>query len=110
MTDEEWNKVRFTITNTYYKTADGKVINVDLTISLSDEEDEVSYNTHWTFQNESSAAFIPYNELTEEVMVGWLQEELSAEIKAGVYDRLKEMLEDKKQPKMATGLPWAAAS
>jgi hypothetical protein len=50
---------------------------------------------------------IPFSELTPEVVVGWLQDQLGAEKVAEVEAALQAQLDEQRQPTKAAGLPWA---
>jgi hypothetical protein len=52
---------------------------------------------------ERSGTFIPYDNLTQEEVLGWVKPQLEvADIEAG----LQSHLEAKKNPVTATGVPW----
>jgi hypothetical protein len=49
---------------------------------------------------------IPFSELTPEVVVGWLQDQLGEEKVAEVEAALQAQLDEQRQPTKAAGLPW----
>lgn len=49
---------------------------------------------------------IPFAELTEEVVVGWVKEKLGEEAVANVEAALQSQLDEQRQPTKAAGLPW----
>jgi hypothetical protein len=50
---------------------------------------------------------IPYSDLTAEVVVGWVQDQLGEERVAEVEAALQAQLDEQRQPTKAAGLPWA---
>lgn len=55
-------------------------------------------------------AFIPYEELTEEIVINWVKDDLGAEaiseIEAEFLAKLEEVLEKKNNPEFLMGTPW----
>lgn len=55
-------------------------------------------------------AFIPYEELTEEIVINWVKDDLGAEaisgIEASFLARLEAAVEKKNNPTFLTGTPW----
>lgn len=51
---------------------------------------------------------IPFDSLTEEVVVGWVKDKLTAEKVAEVEAALQAQLDEKHAPSKAAGVPWAA--
>jgi hypothetical protein len=51
---------------------------------------------------------IPFADLTPEVVVGWVQEKLSAEKVEEVEAALQKQLDEQRTPTVAQGLPWAS--
>ncbi len=50
---------------------------------------------------------IPFADLTEELVVGWVKEKLGAEQVETVETALQGQLDEQRQPTKAAGLPWA---
>ena len=50
---------------------------------------------------------IPFAELTEEVVVGWVKEKLGEEAVANVETALQAQLDEQRNPSKAAGLPWS---
>jgi len=50
---------------------------------------------------------IPFSDLTAEVVVGWVQDQLGEEKVAEVEAALQAQLDEQRQPTKAAGLPWA---
>lgn len=55
-------------------------------------------------------AMIPFAEVTEEQVVTWLQEKLTAEKVADVEAALQQQLDDQRSPRVAAGVPWTTAA
>jgi hypothetical protein len=49
---------------------------------------------------------IPYEDLTEEVVIGWVIEKLGEETVDQIKDSLSSQIEFKKSPPSTTGVPW----
>jgi hypothetical protein len=64
-----------------------------------------------TFEgDETDPNFIPFEELTEEIVLGWVTETLGEEeitkIETEFKTRLKERIEKKSNPEFLIGTPW----
>lgn len=51
---------------------------------------------------------IPFDSLTEEIVVGWVKNKLTAEKVSEVEAALQAQLDEKHAPSKAAGVPWAA--
>jgi len=96
----EWNVV-----NTEYKTDNKFIVTVHYTVNAVDGEFTAStYGTVGYTQEDKS--YIPYADLTEAEVVGWVQESLGKDtVEAG----LAAQIEAQKHPVIESGLPWATA-
>ena len=52
---------------------------------------------------------VPYDDLTEEVVSGWVQEKLGSEKIEEVKAALETAISEKRNPTKASGLPWPPA-
>ena len=86
------------------KSADGFVTTVHYNVSAVDGEFTAS--TYGTVGYTEEGAFTPYSQLTEAVVVGWVQTSLG---KDTVEQSLAAQIEAQKNPVSESGLPWAAA-
>jgi len=71
-------------------------------------EGEHSIGTYGTisFTQEEGEEIIPFADLTEELVTGWMFEKLSKdEVEAAVQTRLDELA----NPPLISGVPWASA-
>jgi hypothetical protein len=83
------------------KSADGFVTTVHYNVSAVDGEFTAS--TYGTVGYTEEGAFTPYSQLTEAVVVGWVQESLG---KDTVEASLAAQIEAQKNPVQESGLPW----
>lgn len=87
-------------------TADGFVTTAHWTCSQVDGEFSAgSYGTVG-FTKEDGVNLIPYANLTEEIVIGWVKASLGDEGVAAVEAALAANIADQKAPKKATGTPW----
>jgi myo-inositol-hexaphosphate 3-phosphohydrolase len=84
-------------------TSDGFVVTVHYTVNAVDGDYTAStYGTVGYTQGEGS--YVPYADLTETEVVGWVQESLG---KDTVEASLTAQIEAEKNPVQESGLPWA---
>jgi hypothetical protein len=86
------------------KSADGFVTTVHYNVSAVDGEFTASI--YGTVGYTEEGAFTPYSQLTEAVVVGWVQNSLGKET---VEAALAAQIDALKNPVSESGLPWAAA-
>ena len=99
-TTYQWNVVQMD-----RLTSDGFVVTVHYTVNAVDGDYTAStYGTVGYTQGEGS--YVPYAELTQTEVVGWVQESLG---KDTVEEGLAAQIEAQKNPVQESGLPWAAA-
>ena len=84
-------------------TSDGFVVTVHYRVNAVDGDYSASsYGTVGYTQEEGD--FTPYEDLTEETVIGWVKDSLdAAEIEAG----LTANIEAQKAPATLAGMPWA---
>ena len=83
------------------KTSDGFVTTVHYTVSAVDGEFTAS--TYGTVGYTEEGSFTPYNQLTKDVVVGWVQTSLG---KDTVEAALTAQIDAQKNPVQESGLPW----
>ena len=86
------------------KSADGFVTTVHYNVSAVDGEFTAS--TYGTVGYTEEGAFTPYSQLTEALVVGWVQDSLG---QSTVEESLAAQIEAQKNPVQQSGLPWVAA-
>lgn len=92
----EWN-----IAQMDRKTSDGFVTTVHYTVTAVDGEFTAS--TYGTVGYEEKDSFTPFNQLTKETVVGWVQDSLG---KDTVESSLADQINAQKNPTSVSGLPW----
>jgi len=87
------------------ETEDGFVFTAHYTVSASDE----TYNSgaYGSIGFERPEDLAPYASLTEEVVVGWVKDQLTAEKVSEIEVALQAQLDEQKAPTKATGTPWS---
>ena len=88
------------------------VVNVIWTLTGVDGEYTASIGGNTVFDSQQSDTFIPYNELTEQIVIGWVQTNLGeqgiANYEANVQGQIDSMINPPVSPQN-TPLPWATA-
>jgi len=83
-------------------TSDGFVVTVHYNVTATD--DTYSANTYGTIgYTQESDSFVPYADLTEATVVGWVQTALG---KDTVESSLQSQIDLQKHPVQAAGVPW----
>ncbi len=99
MTTFNWNVVQMD-----RLTSDGFVVKVHYTVNAVDGDFTAS--TYGTVGYTQEGSFTPFADLTQAVVVGWVQESLG---KDTVEASLTAQIEAQKNPVQETGLPWVTA-
>jgi len=86
-------------------TSDGFVVTVHYIVNAV--EDTYTASTYGTvgYTQQPGETFVPYADLTEAIVVGWVQNALG---KDTVEASLAQQIELLKNPVTATGTPWSA--
>jgi hypothetical protein len=85
--------------------ADGFVTTVHYTVSAIDGDYAAS--TYGTVGYTEEGSFTPFDQLTKETVVGWVQESLG---KDTVESSLADQINAQKNPTSVSGLPWVTAT
>jgi hypothetical protein len=86
-------------------TADGIVFTVHYTVDANDGTYNAgAYGSIGLEQPEGN--IIPFADLTPEIVIGWVQEKLTAEKVAEIEAALQKQLDEQRHPTVAQGLPW----
>jgi len=93
------------IGNLERETADGFVFVAHYSIDMNDG----TYNAgaYGSIGFERPENLIPFSELTEEQVIGWVKEALGADKVAEIGQALLNQLEEQRHPSKAAGVPWA---
>jgi len=95
------------IANLERNTADGGVVVAHWTCSDADGDYSGSVYGSMGFTYDASAAgFIPYDNLTEADVIGWVQAEMGSEQVAAHEANVAAQIEAQKNPTQASGVPW----
>jgi len=84
-------------------TSDGFVNTVHWRVNAKDGDHNVSSYGTVGFTQEENATFVPYEDLTEAIVIAWVQESLDKET---VETSLQTQIEAMKNPVTASGTPW----
>ena len=93
------------IANLERETADGFVYTAHYTVNA--EDGTYSAGAYGSIGLERPDTLIPFDDLTEEVVIGWVKEKLGAEKVTEVEDALQAQLDEKHAPTKAAGVPWS---
>jgi len=93
------------IANMERETADGFVFTVHYTINA--EDGTYSAGAYGSLGLERPDNLIPFDQLTEEIVVGWVKEKFGDDKVAEIEAALQAQLDEKHAPTKATGVPWS---
>lgn len=93
------------IANLERETADGFVYTAHYTVNA--EDGTYSAGAYGSIGLERPDTLIPFDDLTEGMVVGWVTEKLGAEKVTEVLDALQAQLDEKHTPTKAAGVPWS---
>ena len=93
------------IANLERETADGFVFTVHYTVNA--EDGTYSAGAYGSLGLERPDNLIPFDQLTEEIVVGWVKEKFGAEKVAEIEAALQAQLDEKHAPSKAAGVPWS---
>ena len=99
------------IANLERETADGYVFTAHYTISAND--DTYSAGAYGSVGFERPESLIPFDELSKEIVIGWVKEAIGGEEKVTEIEAaLQAQLDEKHAPTKASGTPasWSSAS
>ncbi len=95
------------IVNLERTVADGKVTVVHYTVDATDGTYKAG--AYGSIGVDGDLA-IPFKDLTETAIIGWVHDDLGGEKLAELEQALADQIEQQRAPKVAAGLPWAAAT
>lgn len=93
------------VANLERETADGFVFTVHYTVNA--EDGTYSAGAYGSLGLERPDNLIPFDDLTEEMVVGWVKEKFGDEKVAEIEAALQAQLDEKHAPTKAAGVPWA---
>jgi len=86
------------------ETADGFVFTAHYTVDAKD--DTYSAGAYGSVGFERPENLIPFADLTEATVIGWVKEALGEEKVEGVETALQGQLDEQRNPTKAAGVPW----
>jgi hypothetical protein len=95
------------IANLERETADGFVFTAHYTVAANDDAYSSSAYGSIGFQRPDN--LIPFADLTEETVIGWVKEALGGDEKvAEIEAALQGQIDEQRSPSKAAGVPWAS--
>jgi len=98
--------VSWKIANLERETADGFVFTGHYTVDAVTEDGAYRSGAYGSIGFERPENLIPFSELSEELVVQWVQDALGAEKVEEVVAALNAQLEEQRHPTKAAGVPW----
>lgn len=101
--------ITWAIANLERETEDNFVFTAHWTVNAVEEDGEelFSASAYGSTGLERPENLIPYENLTEEIVVGWLQEKMGEEAIEAMEASLIAQITERKAPSKAVGVPWA---
>lgn len=93
------------IANLERETADGFVYSVHYTVNA--DNGVYTAGAYGSLGLERPDNLIPFDQLTEDVVVGWVKEKFGAEKVAEIEAALQAQIDEKTNPTKAAGVPWS---
>ena len=95
------------IANLERETADGFVMTAHYTVTA--EDGTYSSGAYGSLGFERPDKLIPFADLTEELVIGWVQDAFGAEKVTEILAALQAQLDEQRHPSKASGMPWQQA-
>jgi hypothetical protein len=95
------------IANLERETADGFVLIAHWTLSAADGT--YASSAYGSLGFERPDKLIPFADLTEELVIGWVQDAFGAEKVTEIEAALQAQLDEQRHPSKASGMPWQQA-
>ncbi len=92
------------IANLERETADGFVLTAHWTLSAADGT--YASSAYGSLGFERPDKLIPFADLTEEMVIGWVKDAFGAEKVAEIEAALQAQLDEQHHPSKASGMPW----
>ncbi len=89
------------------KSADGFVTTAHYNVSAVEGDFNASTYGTVSFTQEEGQSMTPYQELTPEQVLGWVQDKLGKDV---VEASLQSQIDERKNPVTSTGLPWSESA
>lgn len=96
----------WTINQLDRETADGYVFTAHYSVNAAD--DTYSSGAYGSIGLERPDTLIPFSDLTEELVIGWVKEKIGGDEKVQEIEAaLQAQLDEQRTPTKASGLPWS---
>jgi hypothetical protein len=92
------------IANLERETADGFVMTAHYTVTA--EDGTYSSGAYGSLGFERPDKLIPFADLTEQMVIGWVQDAFGAEKVTEILAALQAQLDEQRHPSKASGMPW----
>lgn len=92
------------IANLERETADGYCFTVHYTVTAADGT--YTAGAYGSLGLERPDTLIPYAELTEEIVIGWVKDKFGEEKVESIEAALQAQLDEQHAPSKASGVPW----
>jgi len=92
------------IANLERETADGFVMTAHYTVTA--EDGTYSSGAYGSLGFERPDKLIPYADLTEQMVIGWVKDAFGAEKGAEIEAALQAQLDEQRHPSRQAGMPW----
>lgn len=88
------------------ETSDGYVMTAHYTVNAQDEA--YSSGAYGSIGFERPETLIPYSDLNEEIVIGWVKDRIGGDEKvAEIESALQAQIDEQRTPTKASGIPWA---
>jgi hypothetical protein len=94
----------WTIAQLERETADGFVFTAHYRLNAKD--DIYTAGTYGCIGLERPENLIPYADLTEDIVIGWVQDAIGPETVAAAEVALQSQIDEQRTPTRAAGVPW----
>ena len=96
----------WTINQLDRETVDGYVFTAHYSVNAAD--DTYSSGAYGSIGFERPDTLIPFSDLTEELVIGWVKEKIGGDEKVQeIQAALQAQLDEQRTPTKASGLPWS---
>ena len=107
MTDTPTTTFTWHIANLERETVDGFVFTAHYTVDAKD--DTYSAGAYGSIGFQRPENLIPYADLSEDLVIAWVQEALGGEEKVNeIQAALQAQIDEQRNPTKAAGVPWAS--
>lgn len=87
------------------ETSDGYVFTAHYTVDANDGVYKAGAYGSIGFERPESS-MIPFSDLTEEIVIGWVKEKFGDEKVLEIEEALQSQIKEQRHPSKASGVPW----